>query len=90
MRKIITISLVIFSLAIITISTICFIAESYSVIFSNELAVDQLNGGNDAYVALQTFNNYKNLALATGYAVTIISVTLIIIIVLKALKERKK
>lgn len=66
------------------------IGLSTSAPVSNEVALAQLNGGDEAYITMQAYNQYKNVAIAAGSIITTVSVVLIIAIIYKIFKEKNK
>lgn len=81
-----------FIVMIVAFATIAAIAIglSTSAPVTNEVALAQLNGGDEAYIAMQAYNQYKNVAIAAGSIITTVSIALIITIIYKIFKEKNK
>lgn len=77
-------------LAIFIFMAVELVTGADTVPLTNELAIDQLNGGDTAYVTSQAWYDARNLLTYLGYSVTATAVTIIIIIIFKVLKERNK
>ena len=77
---------------IVAFATIAAIAVGLSTRapVTNEVALAQLNGGDEAYIAMQAYNQYKNVAIAAGSIITTVSIALIITIIYKIFKEKNK
>lgn len=43
-----------------------------NVILTNDIALGQLNGGNEAYIAWETYNKYRNIARYICYAIVFV------------------
>ena len=90
MKNLIITTVIMLIIASIMFGLIQLVTGPFSVPITNELAVDQLNGGNDAYIAMQAWYTFRNVVTYIGYIVIAIAVTFIIIIIFNFLKERKK
>jgi ABC-type spermidine/putrescine transport system permease subunit II len=93
MKKLCAITLL---LAIILIILSVLLAFTGNATVINDVAIDQLNGGNEAYIAMQVYTQYRNtlieyrdtlLGIATF--ITVIIVVLVSIMSFKNIKERK-
>lgn len=77
-------------LAIFIFVVVELVTGAATVSLTNELAIDQLNGGDTAYVTSQAWYDARNLLTYLGYSVTATAVTIIIIIIFKVLKGKTK
>lgn len=75
MIKKLTILVIILAIALVPLMVIFNLTTNATV--TNEMAIDQLNGGDEEYVEAQMYNNYKNVLIV---AITAIVSTVIVII----------
>lgn len=66
------------------------IALTTSDPFTNTVAINQLNGGNEAYLASQVYYQYKDMASVIGTIVIVLAAMPIIKIIYTTLKEKNK
>ena len=50
---------------------------------TNEVAIEQLNGGDEAYLAMQAYNQYKGIMYVIPGSITVIAVTVILLAIYK-------
>ena len=75
MIKKLTILAIILAIVLVPLMAIFNLTTNATV--TNEMAIDQLNGGDEEYVEAQMYNNYKNVLIV---AITAIVSTVIVII----------
>ena len=90
MKSLITTTAILSIIATIIFVVVHLVTGATTVPFTNEMAIDQLNGGDAAYIASQYWYDFRNLVTYLGYAVTAMAIALIIIIIFKVSKERNK
>jgi hypothetical protein len=66
------------------------IALTTSDPFTNAVAINQLNGGNEAYLASQIYYQYKDMASVIGIIIIVLAAMPIIKIIYTTLKEKNK
>jgi hypothetical protein len=86
MKKLYALTIV---LAIIAITLTVLIACSTNAVITNDIAIDQLNGGNEAYIVMQAYTQYKNTLVTIASAVTVLIVILVTIITIKTIKNHR-
>ena len=90
MKKLITAATILSILAAFIFVVVHSITGAATVPLTNEMAIDQLNGGDVAYVMSQSWYDFRNLVTYIGYVVSAAAITLIAIIIFKVSKERNK
>lgn len=90
MKNLINTATILSIIATIIFVVVYFITGAATVPYTNEMAIDQLNGGDAAYIVSQAWYDLRNLVTYIGYAVAAAAIMLIIIIIFKVSKERNK
>ena len=78
MIKKLTILALILTIVLVPIGVIYNLTTNATV--TNEMAIDQLNGGDEEYIEAQVYNNYKNVlivAIAAIVSMVVIVITLV-------------
>lgn len=86
MKKLYAITLV---LAMVAIILTVLIAFTGNATVTNDIAIDQLNGGNEAYIAMQAFSQYRNTLVTIASVVSALIVILVSIITLKTINNHR-
>lgn len=91
MKKLIIIIAV---LAILTMAAAIFVNLTTNATITNDVAMNQLNGGDEAYIILQAYQQYKNIATTAlcmlgTLTITFISIAFYNIIKIKNNKNTK-
>lgn len=76
MRKLAIIACVIIILSI-TVGIITSITTNATI--SNDIAIDQLNGGDEAYLAMQGYNQYRDIVYGASACVTVAAVAVLLL-----------
>jgi hypothetical protein len=76
-------------LAVVVIALTFVIALTTNATITNEIAVDQLNGGDEAYIAMQAYTQYKNTLVTIASAITILIVVLVTVITIKTINNHR-
>ena len=90
MKNLIKAASILIILAILMFIAVELITGAATVPLTNELAINQLNGGDAEYIASQSWYAFRNSTTYLGYSVTAAAITIIIIIIFKVFKERNK
>ena len=77
---------------LITIAVIVYVAITITTggPLNNAVAINQLNGGNEAYIASQIYYQYKDVASVIGTIIIIVAAMPIIKTIYTILKEKNK
>lgn len=80
MRKLAIIAFTIVMLAII-VGAVASLTTNATV--SSDIAIDQLNGGDEAYLAMQGYNQYRDIVYGASACVTVAAVTVMLFAIYK-------
>jgi ABC-type spermidine/putrescine transport system permease subunit II len=86
MKKLYAITMV---LAVVAIILTALIAFTGNATITNDIAIDQLNGGNEAYIAMQAFSQYRDTLITAASVVSALIVILVSIITLKTINNHR-
>lgn len=90
MKKLVTTATILSIVATVIFVAVYLLTGAATVPYTNEMAIDQLNGGDAAYVISQAWYDFRNICTYIGYAVTTAAITLIVIIIVKIFKGENK
>lgn len=85
MRKLAIIAFIIAMLAII-VGVIASLTTNASI--SNDIAIDQLNGGDESYLAMQAYNQYRETTYVVSACVTVAAVTVMLLAIYKIVSNK--
>lgn len=85
MRKLAIIACVI---AILSLAIGAVISLTTNATISNDIAIDQLNGGDEAYLAMQAYNQYREAIYGVSACVTVAAVTVMLFAIYKIVTNK--
>lgn len=80
MKKLAIIAFVILILSFIVSMVTAFTTNAT---ITNDIAIDQLNGGDEAYLAMQAYNQYRTIIYGVSSCIIVIAVAVILLIFYK-------
>lgn len=85
MKKLAIIAFIIALLAII-VGVVTSLTTNATI--SNDIAIDQLNGGDEAYLAMQAYNQYRDVIYCVSACVTVAAVTVMLLAIYKIVSNK--
>ena len=85
MRKLAIIAFIIAMLAIV-VGVVASLTTNATV--TNDIAIDQLNGGDEVYLAMQAYNQYRETTYVISACVTVAAVTVMLLAIYKIVSNK--
>ena len=77
------------TIIIAAIAVIVILGVTTSAPITNDIALAQLNGGDAAYLEMQVYNHYRDIAYIATWIIAIAATSIIITLFIKYFKEKK-
>lgn len=77
------------TIIVAAIAVIVILGVTTSAPITNDIALAQLNGGDAAYLEMQVYNHYRDIAYIASWIIAIAATSIIVTLFIKYFKEKK-
>ena len=85
MRKL---AIIAFIIAMLSIIVGVVISLTTNATITNDIAIEQLNGGDEAYLAMQAYNQYREAIYGVSACVTVAAVAVMLLAIYKIVSNK--